>query len=143
MMYNFIIIHAYKISMMSCYYPTDGAFISNVTVAVVSAIHARSPVTISCTILLTGTIVTISDDVTVDISWSKYGVKLHNSSGLVITSSYATKMLYHSNLTILVLETSDSGMYSCWAQLSQSTQTPTVPPMVNTIYLAVEGINYY
>ena len=129
--------------MMSCYYPTDGAFISNVTVAVFSAIHVRSPVTITCTVMLTGTIVTISDDVIVDISWSKYGVQLHNSSGLVITSSYATKMFYHSNLTILVLETSDSGVYSCRAQLSQSTQTSILPPSVNTIHLAVEGINYY
>ena len=130
--------------MMSYYYPTDGAFISNVTVAVVSAIYIRSPVTITCTVMLTGTTVTVSDDVTVAISWSKYDVQLHNSSGLVITSPYATKnMFYHSNLTILVLEASDSGLYSCQAKLSQSTQTSTLPPIVNTIHLAVEGINYY
>ena len=129
--------------MISYCYPTDGAFISNVTVAVVSAIHVRSPVTITCTVMLTGTTATVSDGVTVDISWSKYGVQLYNSSGLVITSSYATKMFYHSNLTILVLETSDSGLYSCRAQLFQSTQTSTLPPMVNTMHLAVEGITYY
>ncbi len=87
--------------------------------------------------MLTGAAVT---DVTVDISWSKYGVQLHNSSGLVITSSYATNMLYLSNLTILVLETSDSGLYSCQAHVSQSTQTPTLPPKVDTIHLAVTGI---
>lgn len=91
--------------------------------------------------MLTGTGTIVSDDVTtVDISWSKDGVQLHNSSELVITSSYATVMLYHSNLTIYVLETSDSGLYSCRAHLSQPMQTPTLPPIVNTIRLAVEGM---
>ena len=85
--------------------------------------------------MLTGT-----TDVTVDISWSKDGVQLHNSSQLVITSSYTTTMLYHSNLTICVLETSDSGLYSCRARLSQPTQTSILPPTVSTIHLAVEGI---
>ena len=87
--------------------------------------------------MLTGT--TVTDDVTVDISWSKDGMQLHNSSELVITSSNATTMLYHSNLTIHVLETSDSGFYSCRAYLSQSTQTPILPPIVSTVHLAVEG----
>lgn len=88
--------------------------------------------------MLTGT--TVTDDVTVDISWSKNSVQLHNSSELVITSSYATTMLYHSNLTIHVLETSDSGLYSCRAHLSQPTQISILPPIVSTIHLAVEGI---
>lgn len=115
---------------------TDGTFISNITIEVVSMIHVRSPVTITCTVMLTGTTIIGM----VDVSWSKDGIQLRNSSELVITSSYATTTLYHSNLTILVLETSDRGLYTCRAHLSQSTPAPTLPSVASTVHLAVEGI---
>ena len=120
-------------------YSTDRAFIANVTTAIVTVVHARSPATITCTAILTGT---ITNDATLNIYWSKDGVQLHNSSELVITSSNTTTVLYHSNLTIHVLETSDSGSYSCVVVLSQSTQTPTLPPTVSTTHLVVEGSNH-
>ena len=116
---------------------TDRMFIANVTTAIASIIHTRSPATLSCTAMLTGA---ITNDATVDISWSKDGIQLHNSSELVITLSNATAMLYHLNMTIHVLKTSDSGSYSCGVQLLyQSTQTPALSPTVSTIHLMVEG----
>lgn len=85
--------------------------------------------------MLTGT----NNDETLEISWSKDSMQLHNSSELVITFSSATTELYHSNLTIHVLETSDSGSYSCVVVLSQSL---SLPPTVSTIHLTVEGSNH-
>ena len=118
---------------------TEGARISlNVTTVIASAVHTRSPVTITCTARFAGT---TGSDATLDISWSKDGKQLQNSSELTITSSNTTAVSYHSNMTIHVLKISDSGSYACRVQLSQPGETPSPLSDVSTIHLAVKGIS--
>lgn len=83
------------------------------------------------------------NDATVVISWSKDGQQLHNTSKVVITSTNITAVSFQSNLTIHVLEISDSGLYSCSVVLlSLSTQNPILSPTVSTLHFEVEGIEY-
>lgn len=126
-------------SILISYY-INAASTPNVTTAIASAIHARSPATITCTVTFSSTIM---NDATVVISWSKDGQQLHNTSKVVITSTNITAVSFQSNLTIHVLEISDSGLYSCSVVLlSLSTQNPILSPTVSTLHFEVEGIEY-
>ena len=118
---------------------TSTAFISNVTTSITSAVHVRSAATIICTVILTAT---VASECIVGISWSKDGQQLHSNPEMAITSSNATATLFQSNLTIHSLETTDSGYYSCHAELlSVSTYKPVSIPTTSTIHLDVEGIS--
>lgn len=109
------------------------------TVSVTSVVQERSPATLICTAVLTAP---FPNDVTPVISWSKDGQLVHSSNELVITKSNVTATLIQSNLTILTLEISDSGSYSCQVVLhSSSTQSSLLPPTVSTVLLEVKGMH--
>lgn len=83
---------------------------------------------------------TITNVTTVAITWSKDGRRLHTNKELIITSSNESEISFKSNLTIYVLEISDSGFYSCQVVLlSMLTHNPISQPTTSTLHLEVEG----
>ena len=119
---------------------TSTVFNPNVTTHTISSVKIRNPATISCTVLLSAT---PESDTTVAITWSKDGRQLHNNTELMITSSNETAISLQSNLTIHVLETSDSGLYSCQVALvSKSTLNPISSPAISTLHLEVKGAKF-
>ena len=117
------------------------ALTPNVTTSVASVIQERSLATLTCTAVLTAP---TTSDVMVVISWSKDGHQLYNNDHLLITLSNATATSFQSNVTIIALEISDRGDYSCEVVLhSTSTQSSISPPTVSTLSLEVEGMHLH
>lgn len=112
----------------------------SVTTEVISSIHARSPAVVSCTANLSSS---ITDGVTVNITWSKDNRQLHNNSDLLIVSANLSSTEYQSNMTIHVLEASDVGLYSCSAGLISRLSNRLISQATSSIYLNVEGIVAY
>ena len=105
--------------------------------SVISNVHERSPAIISCTVVV---ISTVSDEHTVNITWSKDDSQLHSNSEISIVSANLTKHTYQSNLTIYVLEASDTGLYSCSAMTTLSESSNQLASSVtSSIYLDMEG----
>lgn len=120
--------------------PTSTAFTPNITTYTISPVYLRSPATLSCIVLFAASITNVT---TVDITWSKDGQQLHSNSELIITSSNESEISFKSNLTIYVLEISDSGFYSCQVVLlSTLTHNPISQPITSTLHLEVEGTQY-
>lgn len=114
--------------------------VSNLTAvtAVISDVRERSPAIISCTVVV---ISTVSDEHTVNITWSKDDHQLHSNSEISIVSANLTKHTYQSNLTIHVLEASDIGLYSCLATTTLSESSNQLASSVmSSIYLDMEGM---
>ena len=109
----------------------------SVTTEVISSIHARSPAVVSCIADLSSS---ISDDVTVNITWSKDNRQLHNNSEVLIVSANIASTKYQSNMTIHVLEASDGGLYSCSAGLISQLSNQLISQVTSSIYLNVEGM---
>ena len=107
------------------------------TTEVISSIHARSPAVVSCIADLSSS---ISDDVTVNITWNKDGRQLHNNSEILIVSANLASTKYQSNLTIHVLEASDDGLYSCSVGLISLLSNKHISQVTSSIYLNVEGM---
>lgn len=109
----------------------------SVTTEVLSSIHARSPAVISCIADLSSS---ISDDVTVNITWSKDDRQLHDNSEILIVSANLASTKYQSNLTIHVLEASDDGLYNCSVGLISRLSNEIISQVASSIYLNVEGM---
>ena len=106
--------------------------------AVISNVHERSPVIISCTVIV---ISTISDKHTVNITWSKDDHQLHSNSEISVVTANLTKHTHQSNLTIHILEASDIGLYSCSAMITLSGSSNQLASSVtSSIYLDMEGM---
>lgn len=103
----------------------------------ISSTHARSPAVVSCIADLSSS---ISDDVTVNITWSKDDRQLHNNSEVLIVSANVASTKYQSNMTIHVLEASDGGLYSCSAGLISRLSNQLISQVTSSIYLNVEGM---
>lgn len=112
----------------------------SVTTEVISSIHAKSPVVVSCTVDLSSS---ISDDVMVNITWNKDDHQLHNNSEMLIVSASLTSNKYQSNLTIHVLEDSDDGLYSCSAGIISRSSNQLISKEISSIYLNVEGMSHH
>lgn len=108
-----------------------------VTMSLSSDIHARSSGTLLCWVTLTAI---LPDNTILSITWSKDGHQLQDNNNLLIVSSNSTGMLFRSNVTIPVLDISDSGQYTCQAVLLyKSTHNPISSPTVSILLLEVEG----
>lgn len=86
-----------------------------VTTNIISPILLRSPVTISCTVNLS---FKLWSNAEVQVTWSKDGTVLQNSSHVSITTVMqvvGTNNSYQSNLTVDRLVEADSGVYSCYS----------------------------
>ena len=106
------------------------------TTEVISSIYARSPAVVSCIADLSSS---ISDDVTVNITWNKGSRQLHNNSEILIVSANLASTKYQSNLTIHVLEASDDGLYTCSVGLISRLSNKRISQATSSIYLNVEG----
>lgn len=105
---------------------------------VISSIHERSPAIISCTAVISSTVI---GDHKVNITWTKDDLQLHSNNEISIVSANLTKYMYQSNLTIHVLGASDVGLYSCSAiMLLSESSNQFISTATSSIYLDMEGM---
>ena len=110
------VLHAWHYNINSSsirLFPTSAVEAPAVKTNITSAILLRSPVTISCTVKLSFELWTNAE---VQVTWSKDGIVLQNSSHVSFThvmQVVGVNNSYQSNLIVDHLEEIDSGVYAC------------------------------